>query len=248
VPHWQNSASLEGWWPPRVRFCLARGLDAPSSGILPRLGAKHPLERGPVSIESRTPPRVRFRLTRGPHGPATSIPAPPTGAFNAPTFAGAQAKDESTPLARLGITPRCYSANSRGEAIPTTVRRHVVRPGSTPRPCATHSHTAGTPHPRERTAEPSKGGGRLSCARAGPCHDVGRVPSVTISRVRPCPPPRRHPGHCSAIFNAVETHGNRTSPHPLLCLVRPPVSGTLESARGQPPNGRPPHCYPRSRS
>jgi hypothetical protein len=141
-------------------------------------------------------------------------------------------KDESTPLACLGITPRRCSANSPGEAIPATVRRRAVRPGSTPWHGATHSRTAGTPHPRERTAEPSKGDGRLSCARAGLCHDVGRVPSVTISLVQPSSPPRRHPGHCSAIFNAVEVHDDRTLPRLLLCSVRPHVSGTLESACG----------------
>jgi hypothetical protein len=37
-----------------------------------------------------------FRLARGTHGPAASIPAPPIGAFNALTFAGAQVKDEFT--------------------------------------------------------------------------------------------------------------------------------------------------------
>jgi hypothetical protein len=92
--------------------------------------------------------------------------------------------------------PRCCSANFPGEAIPATMWRCAVRPGSTPRHCATHSRTAGTPHPRKRTAEPSKGDGRLFHARTGPCRDVGRVPAVTISLVRPSQPLHRHPQHC----------------------------------------------------
>jgi hypothetical protein len=92
----KSFTSLEGGSPPRVRFCLTRGLGTPSSGILPRSGARRPLERGPVSIKSRAPPRVDFRLARGYHGPTASIPAPPTGGFNALTFAGAWVKDEST--------------------------------------------------------------------------------------------------------------------------------------------------------
>jgi hypothetical protein len=75
---------LEGWPPPRAGFRLARGLDAPSSEVLSRSRAEHP-------------PRASFRLARGHHGPATSILTPPTGGFNALTFAGAQVKDESMP-------------------------------------------------------------------------------------------------------------------------------------------------------
>jgi hypothetical protein len=45
----------------------------------------------------------------------------------------------------------------------------------------------------------------------------------------------------------VEACSDGTSPRPLLCLVRPPVSGTLESACGRPPNERPLHHHPRSR-
>jgi hypothetical protein len=115
------------------------------------------------------------------------------------------------------------------------------------RHCATHC-TAGVPHPRKRTVEPSKGDGRPFCARTGPCRDVGRVPSVTISPVRPSPPPRRHPEHCNAILDVVEAHGDMTSPRPLLCSVRPLVSCPLESTRGRRPNGRLLRRHPRSRS
>jgi hypothetical protein len=76
------------------------------------------------------------------------------------------------------------------------VRRYAVRLGSTPRHCATHSHTAGTPRPRKETAEPSKGDGRLFRARTGPCRDVGHAPAVTISHVQPSQPLQRHPRCC----------------------------------------------------
>jgi hypothetical protein len=92
--------------------------------------------------------------------------------------------------------PQRCSANSPGEAIPATMWRCTVRPGSTPRHCATHSRTAGTPHPQKRTAEPSKGDGCMFRARTGPCRDVGRVPTVTISPVQPSQPLHRHPRRC----------------------------------------------------
>jgi hypothetical protein len=123
------------------------------------------------------------------------------------------------PLTRLGIMPRRCSANSPGEAIPTTMRRCTIRPGSTPRHYSIHSRTTEMPHPRKRTAEPMKGDGRLFRARTGPCRDVGRIPSVTISPGRPSPPPRRHPGHCIAIPDAVEARGDGTLPCLLLCRM-----------------------------
>jgi hypothetical protein len=76
------------------------------------------------------------------------------------------------------------------------VRHCTVRPGSAPRHCATHSSTVGTLHPRNRTAEPSKGDERLFRARTRPCRDVGRIPVVTISPVRPSQPLQRHPRRC----------------------------------------------------
>jgi hypothetical protein len=96
-----------------------------------------------------------------------------------------------------------------------------------------------------------KGDGRSLRARPGPRHDVGpvrHVSSVTIGPVRPSPPSRSHPGHCSAIPDAVGARGDKTPPRPLLCPVRPPVSCTLESAHGRRPNGRLLHRHPRSRS
>jgi hypothetical protein len=60
---------------------------------------------------------------------------------------------------------------------------------------------ADTPHPRKRTAEPSKGDERLFRAHTGPRRDVGpvrRVSYVAIGPVQPSPPSRCHPRHCSA--------------------------------------------------
>jgi hypothetical protein len=145
------------------------------------------------------------------------------------------------PLTRLGITPRHCPVYSPGEAIPATMRRCAVRPGSTPRHCATRSRTAGTPRPRKETAEPSKGDRRLFRARPGPCRDIGHAPAVTISPVRPSQPLQRHPRRCGNTWR-------QDIATPLLCPVRPLVSGTLESARGRTPNWRPLHRHPRSRS
>jgi hypothetical protein len=71
---------------------------------------------------------------------------------------------------------------------------------------------------------------------------------VAISPVQTSSPLQRHSGHCSAIPNAVKAHGDRTSPRPLLCLVRPPVDGTLEPSRGRRPDKQPLRHHPRSRS
>jgi hypothetical protein len=118
-----------GQSPPQVRFRLAQGSDAPSSGTPPRSGVGHPLERDSASLGDWTPPwrevpsrsraerppRANFCLTRGYHGPAASIPAPPAGAFNALTFIGVQVKGESAPLRAWESCP--------GTAPPTPAER-----------------------------------------------------------------------------------------------------------------------------
>jgi hypothetical protein len=98
---------------------------------------------------------------------------------------------------------------------------------------------------------PRRGDGRLLHACPGLRRDVtpaGPVTSVAVGPMRPSTPSRHHPGHCIAIPDAVEARGDGTSPRPLLCLVQPPISNTLESARGRPPNWQPLHRHPRSRS
>jgi hypothetical protein len=98
---------------------------------------------------------------------------------------------------------------------------------------------------------PRKGHRRLFCARPGQHRDVGpvrRVSSITIGPVRPSPPPRRHPGRCSAIPNVVGVRGDKTPPRLLLCALQPPVSCTLESEYGRQLNKKFPHHHPRSRS
>jgi hypothetical protein len=185
VLRWQTSVPLEGWTPPRARFRLAQGSDAPSGQILPR---------------SRTGrhPRVRLRLAQGLDTPSSGVP-PRSKASRARcsnTYSPdrgiqcteicrhqGQRRIHATPLTRLEITPRRCSANPLGEAIPAVVRYCAVRPVSALRHCAIHSCTAGAPHPRKRMAEPSKGDGRLFRARTGPCRDVRRISAVTISPV-----------------------------------------------------------------
>jgi hypothetical protein len=98
---------------------------------------------------------------------------------------------------------------------------------------------------------PRKGYGRPSRARPGRCRDVEpvrRVSSVTIDPVRPSPPPRRHPGHYSAIPDTVGVRGDKTLPCQLLCTLRLPVSCTLESAYGRRPSEKLPRRHLRSGS
>jgi hypothetical protein len=123
--------------PPRVRFHLARGLDASSSGTPPRSGAERPLER------------VSISLGGGRHRP---ILAPPAGAFNDLT-----PQVCTTTPTRLGITPQRCSTDSLGETIPATVRHCAERPMSAPWHCAAYFCTTNTSSPRRGTAEPSKG-------------------------------------------------------------------------------------------
>jgi hypothetical protein len=133
APLGRNSVSLEEYGTTLIKLRPARGLDAPSGETLPRSRAGRPLGRDSASLEGQTPPRARLRLARGSRGLATPTTTPPTGAFNVPTHAGAQVKDESAPLlTRLGIISRCCSANPPGEAIPATVRHCAVRPVSAP--------------------------------------------------------------------------------------------------------------------
>jgi hypothetical protein len=203
-----------------VRLCLARGSVAPSSGIPPRSGAERPLERGPVSIESRAPPRASLCLACGHHGPAASIPAPPAGAFNALTFAGAQVKGESTPL-------RAWESHP-GTAPPTPLVRpspplcDAMRRGQQqlrctvpPTPVRRTRHTL-----EKRTTKPSKGG-RITTPR--PCKDdtvmLGRRDRSPPSPSALCDHPRspqRHPGSCITIPDAVEACGDGTPPRQLL--------------------------------
>jgi hypothetical protein len=196
--------------------------DAPSSEIPPRSGAGRPLARGPISIKSRVPPRVSLRLARGYHGPATSIPAPPAGAFNALTFAGAQAKGESTPLRAWELCP--------GTAPPTPVAR------PSPPLCSGVRHGQQQPNgtmPPMRAAHSKKDGRALegktnnyTMSVQGQRRDIGPagpVTSVAIGPVRPSPPsptpsrPLHHPpGHCITLPDAVEACGDGTPPHQLL--------------------------------
>jgi hypothetical protein len=63
---------------------------------------------------------------------------------------------------------------------------------------------------------PRKDDARLLRARIGRCHDVrpvGAVTTVAISPVRPSPPPRRHPGHCITIPDAVAATGHHHASH-----------------------------------
>jgi hypothetical protein len=88
---------------------------------------------------------------------------------------------------------------------------------------------------------------RRPCPRAERHRDIEpaeRVSSVTSGPVQPSPPLCHHPGPYSTIPDAVGTQDDKTSPHPLLCILRPSVSRTPESAYGRRPNRKLPHDHP----
>jgi hypothetical protein len=146
---------------------------------------------------------------------------------------------------RLGIMPRHCSANSRGAAIPATVRCCAAWSATTLWHCATHSRMAGAPHPWGRTTEPSKGR-RTTTPR--PCR-YNAMMSGRRDRSPPSPSalcdyprrPRCHPGHCIAIPDTVEAtvppYGLAStapsSPHTGGCRTRDRNTATLEAAPGR---------------
>jgi hypothetical protein len=115
------------------------------------------------------------------------------------------------------------------------VRRYAAWPATTPWHCATHSRTTDAPHPRKRTAVPSKGRQTTTPRpRKDNAVTTGRRDRSPPSPSALCDHPRRpqhHPGHCITIPDAVGACGDRTPPRRLLCLVRPHVDGTLESSQ-----------------
>jgi hypothetical protein len=153
-----------------------------------------------------------------------------------------------TTLTRLGITPRCCSADPLGEAIPATMQHCEVRPVSAPWHCAAYPCTADAPSPRRGPAEPSNA---FPVSTQGCAVTSGRRERSSPSLSTLC----GHPRHCSATPGTVTTSpmllectGTRRR-HDRHCVAYgPPVDGTLELARGRRPGSRPLHRYPRSRS
>jgi hypothetical protein len=99
-------------------------------------------------------------------------------------------------------------------------------------------------------AEPSNGGECFFYDYTGLHRDIrpaGTVFSVAVNPVRPSPPLQCHAEYCDDIPDTVGAHGDGTSLCLPLCLVRTPVDGTLEPARGRRPDGQPLHHHPRSR-
>jgi hypothetical protein len=218
-----------------VRFRLARGPVAPSGEIPPRSRVGHPLG-------------ASLRLARGPHGLAVPVPAPPIGAFNVLTPAGAQVKDESThvvPLTRLGnhIPALFRQPSGRGHPRHCTALCGKARVSS-----VTLCH----PLSYDRRAAPSKEDGGALKGGTDACSAPAQDHAVTSDqRGASHPSPSAlcgHPKHCSAIPDAVGTRGGRTPPRPPLCPVRPPVSCTLESSHERRPNRRLLRRHPQSRS
>jgi hypothetical protein len=134
--------------------------------------------------------------------------------------------------------PRRCSANSPGEAIPATVRHGRCQSRDTVPPTLVRLTRRALEIGRRN---PRRGTDAYSALARGHALTSGASPSSPSALCG-------HPSHCSAIPDAVETRGDRTSPRPLLCPVRPLVSSTLELACGRPPNEHPLHRHPRSRS
>jgi hypothetical protein len=87
------------------------------------------------------------------------------------------------------------------------MQRCAAWPATTSWHCATHSRTAGAPHPRKRTAEPSKGRRTtMPHPRKDNAVTSGRRDRSLPSPSALCGHPRRsqrHPGHCITITNTV---------------------------------------------
>jgi hypothetical protein len=191
-----NSASLEEHDTAQANLHLARGLVAPSGEVLPFSGAGRPLEQGPVSLGGWTPPRAKFRLARGPHGLAASAPAPPTGAFNVLTFAGAQVKDESTPRRAWESCPGAVPPTSPVRPSPPlcdAVRHGRCQSCDTVPPTLIRLTCRALERGRRN---PQRGDGRLFHAFPGLRRDVRParpVTSVAVNPVWPSLPSQHHP-------------------------------------------------------
>jgi hypothetical protein len=77
---------------------------------------------------------------------------------------------------------------------------------------------------------PRRGDGCMFRARPRPRRDVGPVSSVAIGPMRPSPPSRRHPGHCSTIPDAVGARATRRR-HACCCTPYGPPSAAPSSQR-----------------
>jgi hypothetical protein len=134
---------------------------------------------------------VDFSLARGHHGPAASIPAPPTGGFNALTFAGARVKDESMP--RRTWESRPSTAPPTLPARPSPPLCDAVRHGQQ-QPRGTVPPTPVRPTRRtleKRRRSPEGKANDYAAPAQGQRRDVGPagpVTSVAIGPVRPSPP------------------------------------------------------------
>jgi hypothetical protein len=159
-------------------------------------------------------------------------------------------RDSASLEARVGPPPQ---ARDVAPTPPTIALNALARRGQ----CQLRDTVPPTPvRPARRTLErgrrsPRKGYGHLSRAHAGQHRDVKpveRVSSVTVGSVQPFPSLCHHPVRCSTIPDAVGTRDDKTSPRPLLCILRSSVSCTLESAYERRPNGKLPRSHPRSRA
>jgi hypothetical protein len=140
APYHRNSASLEGWMPPRAKLCLARGLDAPLSETPPRSGIDAPSgESSPRSRPSRARGIRAHSLNQRIKCPNTT---PALGSEANPRHAGALTPPGNRIPTLFHQLALCGSCAQGRRQIRDTVPPTLVR---SPRRT-----------PRGRTAEPSK--------------------------------------------------------------------------------------------
>jgi hypothetical protein len=152
-----------GWSPPRERFRLTLGSDDPRAGLRLARGLDAASRARPCLGREPSAPSSEFPSPRGVNRLAASILAPPAGAFNALTFAGAKSK----------TNPRHYAP---GNHAPALLRQLPWR--SHPRHCATlcgvvSNRPAGLYHPlpygrRTTPSNPHADGPRASDLYATP--------------------------------------------------------------------------------
>jgi hypothetical protein len=134
--------------------------------------------------------------------------------------------------------------------LPAVVRHCAPWSATTPWHCTTHSHTVGAPHPRKRTAEPSKGrrtttprpyGTTPWCQASGSGHLRHHQPCATIPAIAtPSRPLHHHPRRCGSVRRqdtATTTTVPRTTSHQRHPRVL--TWAALERATSTPPPSKP---------
>jgi hypothetical protein len=182
----RDSASLEGWTPPRAKLRLARGSHG-SAATGPWRRAHSPdrsikCSDTPRAPESRANPRHAGPLTP----PGNHIPA----LFRRPP-------------ALCGHLRHCTTLCGKASVNCDTVPPAPVRP-------ARRTLERGRRNPRKGYRHLP----RANAGQHRDIRPMEHVSPVTFGPVRSSPPLCNHPGHCSAIPDVVGTRDDKTPPRP----------------------------------